>query len=150
MPKVFVVQTFPDERRIMSDLLISNGYDVQPFYTDSAALADFKDAVVSQKEPFVVVSSQRDMRKRDDIGNFVHDRVSALKIPTLTVVYARAVADPKFLEILQRMKSTSSHGLVLVPKSSHAVCPMDESSILEREKVKSHIQDFFASLRQPA
>jgi hypothetical protein len=146
MGTVFVVQTFPDERRLMTDLLEAANHDVRPFYTDAPALASFNKAIQSIQDPFAVVSSQRDMRRRDDIGNYVHDAVSKLNVPTLTIVYARAVGDKNFKDHLGKLKPSESHELVLVPKSSIDLSPMDKGSIDEREAVKAHIAGFFATV----
>ena len=147
MSKIFLVQTFPDERRLMSDFLESAGHEAQGFYTDSYALGKFRNAIKNVDEPIIVVSSQRDMRHCDDIGNKVHAELLRLKVPTLTILYARAVGDANFAHIVDLITPVGKHGVVKVQKSSKALSPMDDATIAERQVVKGHIEQFIGSLK---
>lgn len=149
MSKIFLVQTFPDERRLMTEFLEQAKYPVKGFYTDAYALNKFRQAIKNPSEPIVVISSQRDMRNCDDIGNKVHDELLRLPVPTLTIIYARAVDDESFAKFVDQIQSVDGHEVAKVKKTSRAQSPMDIQTVTERLEVRRHIDSFLNRLSLP-
>lgn len=147
MVKVFVAQTHDRERDAVCSFLEAAGYHPKPYGTSPSQLNGLCRELLFLETPAALVTSQRDLFGCDYISRLLHAYfLSKPKLPTLTVIYSRAVAYPQnihhmseyLLEMFQI--STQMHTVKLVPKA------YDTTQQREHGKVLGHIQNFEASL----
>ncbi len=150
MPKVYVIQTFPGQRHLLAEFIRAAGVDVYESLSYRENLEETRRLMGQEKEPFAVVTSQRDPIRDDELGNKNHTAALRAKQQTCTIVYAYSVGNPAMKSIQDKMEATAAHRLHFVKKTSEEMYPNDDATIAERQEVLGHIQNFFASLRQPA
>jgi hypothetical protein len=156
MVKVFVAQTQKKDRDLVCDSLTASGQDAEPHATDPLSRVWLIRKMSFMTEPFALVASQRDDYGCEYVSNLLHGVAFNLHVPTLTIVYSRAVGHQehmpgviKFLsdlrdfptrqlEILSELEieNAKKHKLKMIPKFA------EDTRTAEQETILAYINDF--------
>jgi hypothetical protein len=143
MTNILVSQTWPRERRALVEKLSAHdGINPVGFETGKDKLEELFAAIRLQQAPFVVISSQRGYRTNDTLGNNVHAVVCKTGVPSLTMVYARAVLQPDHQANLAAIKPVGVHQVVFVGKQMVADNGVSADTDFEHEEILKHIVVF--------
>lgn len=148
MSKIYLLQSFPNERdalaRYFSDVC-EVPYDVASYATDPEGFEQFKRAIRNQTEPVAIVTSQSTRGNVVNFGNRVHAVVHSLEMPTLMIVFSRAVDNSSYADVLGRIVPSSNHQVLMARKSSIDFDLRNSTTLNEVMAVKVAINRFFAS-----
>ena len=140
MVKIFVAQTHEKDRTAVADFLKAAGHDIISYGTDPVSRIWLTRQMMFTSQPFVVVTSQRDMLGCDYVSNLVQAAVLTFHVPTLTIVYTRAAAHqehmPGVAHYFAELMMNPLHQIKIVPKV------LDDTRSNEHETILSHVNDF--------
>ena len=160
MVKVFVAQTQKKDRDLLCDFLAAAGHDVASYATDPLSRVFLAQKMSFMTKPFVLASSQRDDFGCNYVSNILHAVTLTMPMPTLTIVYSRAVGHQEHMpgvikyladltsipeyrldmlspqEMQLEMMNIKRHPIKMVPK-------LEEGTVIaEHETILSYIKRF--------